>query len=200
MPLVIGGKPESNFDNPLGLLSDCHRRIERFLGSQIAVLEQTDGGALDQHQRETLEKALRYFRIAAPRHTRDEEDSLFPRMRESVSDGARAALETLDKLEADHDKADIWHADVDRLCEQWRSVGEIKGSDKEKLAEDLKNLKALYNHHIHLEDKFVFPAAAKALDAATIKTVGREMAERRGLDPDAPLPDSPFRETAGAAA
>lgn len=199
MPLVIGGKPESNFDNPLGLLSDCHRRIERFLGSQIAILEETGGGALDAHQRETLEKSLRYFRTAAPRHTRDEEDSLFPRMRASISGDAHAALDTLDKLESDHDKADAWHAEVDRLCEQWLADGEIRGADKETLAEDLKGLKALYNHHIHLEDKFVFPAAARALDAGAIKDVGREMAERRGLDPNAPLPDSPFREPAPAA-
>lgn len=198
MPLVIGGKPESNFDNPLGLLSDCHRRIERFLGSQITVLEETGGGALDAHQRDAIERSLKYFRNAAPRHTRDEEDSLFPRIRASVSAEAHAALDTIAKLESDHDKADIWHADVDRLCEQWLCVGEIKGSDKDKLTEDLKNLKALYNHHIHLEDNFVFPAAAKALDAGAIKDVGREMAERRGLDPKGPLPDSPFREAAPA--
>jgi hemerythrin-like domain-containing protein len=194
MPIILGAKPENSFDTPLGLLSDCHRRIERFLGSQIAVLEETGGGALNAEQRETLEKALKYFRTAAPRHTRDEEDSLFPRMRASVSDEAHAALDTLDRLESDHEKADVWHAEVDRLCEHWLAVGEIRGSDKERLGEDLKNLKALYNHHIHLEDKFIFPAAAKALDDATLKEVGREMAGRRGIDPDAPLPDSPFRQ------
>ncbi len=30
MPISIGQKLESDFRNPLGLLSDCHRRIERF--------------------------------------------------------------------------------------------------------------------------------------------------------------------------
>ena len=191
MALVIGGKPESNFKNPLGLLKDCHRRIEKFLGSQLAVLEETDGGALNPDQRETLLKSLRYFREAAPRHTRDEEDSLFPRMRASVSGEAHAALDTLAKLESDHDKADLWHAEVDRLCDQWIARGGIGGEDKDRLAEDLTSLRALYNHHIHLEDNFVFPAAAKALDAQAIDELGREMAARRGIDPDAKLPPLP---------
>ena len=108
MPLVIGGKPESNFANPLGLLQDCHRRIEYFLGQQITALEQTDGGPLNEEQSAALRKALKYFREAAPRHTRDEEDSLFPRMRASVSEAAHAALDTIARLESDHDKADAW--------------------------------------------------------------------------------------------
>jgi iron-sulfur cluster repair protein YtfE (RIC family) len=200
MPLVIGGKPESNFANPLGLLQDCHRRIEYFLGQQITALEQTDGGPLNEEQSTALRKALKYFREAAPRHTRDEEDSLFPRMRASVSEAAHAALDTIARLESDHDKADVWHEEVDRLCEQWLADGEIQGADKERLAEDLKSLKALYNHHIHLEDNFIFPAAGKALDAAAIKELGREMAGRRGLDPDAPIPVSPFHQRGKAIA
>jgi hypothetical protein len=31
MPITIRAKPAGNFSNPLELLSDCHRRIERFL-------------------------------------------------------------------------------------------------------------------------------------------------------------------------
>ena len=30
-PLQIGAAPDHDFDEPLGLLSDCHRRIEHFL-------------------------------------------------------------------------------------------------------------------------------------------------------------------------
>ena len=31
MPITIGAAPEGSFAEPLRLLSDCHRRIERFL-------------------------------------------------------------------------------------------------------------------------------------------------------------------------
>src|SRR3954449_12487157 len=81
MPVVIGAKPESNFTDPIGLLTDCHRRIERFLSVLVQVTAQANGGALTQEQRRGLDTALRYFRDAAPKHTADEESTLFPRLR-----------------------------------------------------------------------------------------------------------------------
>jgi len=78
MPVVIGAKPENSFAEPIGLLEDCHRRIERFL----SVLAQLSGQvSLTADQRASLETALRYFREAAPKHTADEEETLFPRFR-----------------------------------------------------------------------------------------------------------------------
>ena len=43
MPIAIGQKLESDFRDPLGLLSDCHRRIERFLDGLIVISEQARG-------------------------------------------------------------------------------------------------------------------------------------------------------------
>ena len=77
MPIAIGQKLESDFRNPLGLLSDCHRRIERFLDGLIAISEEAQGNKLDDVQRQQFEVGLRYFREAAPKHTLDEEESLF---------------------------------------------------------------------------------------------------------------------------
>lgn len=37
MPVTIGAKRESDFTDPLGMLSDCHRRVERFLQALIKV-------------------------------------------------------------------------------------------------------------------------------------------------------------------
>jgi hypothetical protein len=47
MPITIGKKIESDYWNPLGLLSDCHRRIEQFidlnaLNSNLSVLSGAD--------------------------------------------------------------------------------------------------------------------------------------------------------------
>ena len=81
MNLQIGEPPSPSFQQPLALLSDCHRRVERFLGLLARVAAEGRGGLLDRRQREALEAALRYFREAAPRHTADEEESLFPRLR-----------------------------------------------------------------------------------------------------------------------
>ena len=37
MPITIGAKPTGGFSNPIELLSDCHRRIERFLAVLVTV-------------------------------------------------------------------------------------------------------------------------------------------------------------------
>src|ERR1044072_5942127 len=97
MPVQIGQRAES-FSNPLGLLTDCHRRIEMFLRALTTVAGKSDG-ALDAEQRDALEKSLTYFRDAAPKHPADEEESLFPRMRRVENAEVRAALAQVDSLE-----------------------------------------------------------------------------------------------------
>lgn len=94
--ITIGQPTERDFTDPLGLLGDCHRRIESFLAVLIDVTNETRGAGLDEERRAALRAALRYFREAAPNHTRDEEESLFPRMR--ASDKTRIQT-TLARLE-----------------------------------------------------------------------------------------------------
>jgi Hemerythrin HHE cation binding domain len=80
MPVQIGAKTH-NFTDPTGLLSDCHRRIEMFLGTLEAVSKLIDHPATEETSR-ALASALRYFGEAAPKHTADEEESLFSRLRQ----------------------------------------------------------------------------------------------------------------------
>ena len=80
MPIVIGAKRESDFSDPIGMLGDCHRRIERFLNALLTVATSAKGGPLTNEQQTALATSLRYFREAAPKHTADEEESLFPRL------------------------------------------------------------------------------------------------------------------------
>src|ERR1700694_2567703 len=96
MPIQIGQK-ESDFTDPLGLLSDCHRRIEHFLAVLIRLCDKAQGGPLDAEREDLLKKALAYFRNAAPKHTADEEHSLFPRLRASAA--SEAPLARLAELE-----------------------------------------------------------------------------------------------------
>ena len=105
MPIQIGQPPGHDFDEPLGLLSDCHRRIEHFLHVLAVVDAEAAGGPLTLTHRSALEASLRYFAIAAPKHTADEEESLFPRLRGSSDPAAVAAMTLVDRLEHDHDEA-----------------------------------------------------------------------------------------------
>ena len=88
MLVKIGGPVDHGFDRPLGLLSDCHRRIERFLSVLVTIADAHRGAELPGPDRDALAGALHYFRTAAPRHSADEEESLFPRLRASSDPAA----------------------------------------------------------------------------------------------------------------
>ncbi|MGE0494368.1 MAG: hemerythrin domain-containing protein [Vulcanimicrobiota bacterium] len=177
MYVQIGASPEHDFEQPLGLLSDCHRRIEHFLGVLLKVArEAPPGETLAEPFRRALEVALTYFREAAPRHTQDEEESLFPRLRRAG--GQHPALDT---LESDHQEAEAMHYLVDGLASLWLDAGRLQLVQRALLAATLSRLERLYADHIRLEDEGLFPLAAELLDPGQLAEIGREMAQRRGL-------------------
>jgi hemerythrin-like domain-containing protein len=179
MPITIGKKRESDYTNPLGLLSDCHQRIEQFLDVLIKVVSQARGAALSADQQNGLETALRYFREAAPKHTRDEEESLFPRMLASKDQRVQSAISKLEQLNADHEIADAAHAEVDALGRQWLSQRVLSIESTERFRELLELLRSTYQRHIKTEDHEVFPLAGQILSSDELLSVGQEMAARR---------------------
>ena len=182
MPVQLGVRPDHSFNEPLGLLSDCHRRIEQFLDLLIKVNDEAGEQDLSPAHREALQVALRYFSVAAPKHTQDEEASLFPRLRDVNSAEAREAMAKLDALEADHVRADAAHAEVDLLGLRWLADGRLDSENRQRLRQLLSELRELYRGHIEVEDREVFPLAARVLTHEQVDQVGKEMAERRGLN------------------
>jgi len=164
---------------PLGLLSDCHRRIERFLETLVLTAERAAGGPLEEGARADLRAALAYFRHAAPMHTADEEQSLFPRLRASTHAEAVDAAATLERLERDHDAADEHHRAVDALVQRWLADNRLVDADLAELGRRLAALQAIYGAHIAVEDRELFPAAGRVLSPADLAAIGREMAGRR---------------------
>jgi len=75
--------------------------------------------------RHSLDKALRYFREAAPKHTADEEQSLFPRLRTLESPELSAALEKLEELELDHRWSEPLHLRIEHLGQEYLSKGRL---------------------------------------------------------------------------
>lgn len=177
MPVQIGAKAH-NFSNPTGLLSDCHRRIEMFLGTFAAVAERIDQPASEETVR-VLEGALRYFSQAAPKHTADEEESLFPRLRKSEDPGLRAALSALDDLERDHELVSDMHQNVERLAIQYLQAGRLADSDAAAFRELVSALQSKYREHIGIEDSIVFPLADRLLNESEKASIAQEMAQRR---------------------
>jgi|SRR6516165_9866720 len=179
MPVQIGAKAHS-FLNPMALLSDCHRRIEMFLRSLERVAASIDQ-PLSKDARSALESALRYFCEAAPKHTADEERSLFPRLRQIHLPGTRSALMSLDALEHEHEQANILHAEVNALGIQCLEHGHLSVSETMRFREAVAELWNIYKEHIRVEDELVFPAAEQALSGSEKEAIAREMEERRNV-------------------
>jgi hemerythrin-like domain-containing protein len=181
MPIVISGKRESDFTDPIGMLGDCHRRIVRFLHVLVALATQQNGGPLSDEQRTLLSTSLRYFREAAPKHTADEEESLFPRLRRLDDPDIETVLARIDSLEQDHECADRSHVEVERLGQVWLSNGQLSPADAASFEQLVGQLEMLYRHHIGKEDTEIFPFAARVLPAVDLQAIGNEMAARRGV-------------------
>jgi hemerythrin-like domain-containing protein len=185
MLLKIGRSPEHDFDEPLGLLSDCHRRIEHFLWVLVALASERQGAELGDSERGQLGAALTYFSTAAPRHSEDEEMSLFPRLEASTDSAAAKAVALVRRLECDHVEAAAHHTAVDRIGRRWladhwlpaEAVGELRGH--------LAQLQVIYKSHLAAEEHELFPAAARLLSSAEMQAIGREMAARRSIRPPA---------------
>lgn len=183
MPVALGSKGQADFTQPIELMMDCHRRIEHFLGVLCRVAERYGSRALDPEGREALRTSLDYFQQAAPRHTSDEEQSLFPRLRKVDAPAVRQALAELDHLEAEHRDAEVAHAQVEWIGRQWLMDGELSASQRAQLLATLEVLTQTYARHIEIEDRRIFALASQVLDAGTLAQVGMEMKLRRAASP-----------------
>ncbi len=178
MPVQIGQEAH-HFGQPIGLMTDCHRRIERFLETLKTVASTARGGELSQEQRLALSGALQYFRDSAPKHTADEELSLFPRLRAAGGPDVEAVLAEIEKLEIDHVRADRLHREINQLGETWLRNGRLPKDSAEQFLAFIERLSIMYAAHIALEDARVFPVAQRVLSPETQQAIGREMAGRR---------------------
>jgi hemerythrin-like domain-containing protein len=179
MPVQIGTKAHS-FSDPTGLLSDCHRRIEMFMRVLEGVAKTMDSPPQEE-ARQSLDNALSYFREAAPKHTADEEQSLFPRLRTLGSPQLEAAFSKLEELELDHRRSEPLHSRIERLGQEYLSEGRLPEAQIAEFREAVSQLSAMYLRHIAVEDNILFPAAARALSDRDKQMIAEEMAKRRAL-------------------
>jgi hemerythrin-like domain-containing protein len=176
MGIQIGAKPDSGFDDPLGMLQDCHRRIERFVQVMCVVAKRACGRTLTDEESAAVTAALCYFREGGSRHNADEEESLFPRLRAIETDGRASGLA---HLEEDHRRARELHGQVEALYGKWMDTGALNCGEQQHLRSATGELEGIYSGHIRLEESTVFPRAAQVLDKAAIAAMGLEFKKRR---------------------
>ncbi len=100
-----------------------------------------------------------YFRTGGQRHTADEEESLFPRLRKSDA----KSFEEIDRLEDDHHEANDLHGSVERLYSDWIESGGLGLEETQQLLSQTARLKQLYSDHIQVEETIVFARAIQVL-------------------------------------
>ncbi|MFN7945142.1 MAG: hemerythrin domain-containing protein [Blastocatellia bacterium] len=181
----------ADFSDPLQLLVHCHERIEQ----QLRLLERAGevlrtGITADLAAAfAAIDRASAHFAGPGVKHTADEEESLFPRLRERADQSISDALATLDELEPQHRTAETLHAEFDRLIAELPRHQVPTAMALNQYDALVEQLAALYRPHIRLENELIFPAAARVLTPAELQQIGAAMRARRS-DLLRPSPDT----------
>lgn len=161
------------FDDPLGMLVACHRRIEREIATLARLQRHLPEFGCDDDARAAARAILKYFDGPAPNHHADEEESVFPRLRELAR---HHAADLVADLELDHQA----------LAATWRRLrpllaGISVGVRANLSPKDVDEIGDLYASHIEREERLLIPLAARWLDPAMLRKIGEEMAARRAV-------------------
>jgi len=171
--LLRGGAAKdakATLDHPLEHLVACHERIEE----RLAVLERAAEN-LETNQREALEAAagcFRYFDTSGVLHTRDEEESVFPRITPRL---ARDEAGYLADLESQHREAEELYGRLRRLPDP------LAPDDVTAWRQTVARFCALYRSHIASENERLIRLARSALTGGELAAISAEMKRRRGL-------------------
>jgi hemerythrin-like domain-containing protein len=173
--VTIGQASAPSFDDPIAVLTGCHRRIESnlaTLGRIVAALRAADATPEQQAEaRAALAGPLRYFDRAAVLHAEDEDRSLFPRLREA------GLVTNTDDLTDDHRAHEAMYLAL-RAVATRLAGGEANPAFVDELDLHLGALAGAYAAHIRHEEQALFPLASKLPDVQ-LRAIGLEMQVRR---------------------
>lgn len=168
------GQANATIDTPVEHLVACHRRIE----DRLATLERASGH-LSVRRNEALEairKSIAFLNSSGAQHTMDEEASVFPRLRPSLSP---EDLHYLDSLEGQHREAESVFAQLKEVVEQMTVAPEASAALDLRYSELAARLASLYRPHIQSEDEILTRLARQKLSPDDLRAISVEMRERR---------------------
>jgi len=174
----------AGFDEPLEMLTGCHRRIERQLETLKRLRTHIAERGVDAEASAAAQAVLRYFASAAANHHADEEQDVFPLLASRIEDAGEAARFRAfrESLESDHRTLEAAWARLKKPLEA------IADGLLRTLAEtDVHAFVSAYAHHILAEETNLVEFCNRWLTDADRETLGRSMAARRKV----PLPPRP---------
>ena len=169
--------PAAGFDDPLGLLAGCHRRIAGFCDTLERLEAHLEKTGADAEARDAAQRVCAYFDKAGPQHHADEEVELLPLLRRRARTDAEAAVVAgwEARIGAEHLAQDkVWR----HLREELQAVIDGHGSVLPSAADFV----VLQREHYRFEDAEVFPLAQALLGDEDRAGLGRAMARRRGVE------------------
>ena len=175
--IKIGTSAPAVERDAVDMLLACHQRIRNF--TDIAVRLAEAGGASTPEIANAAEAVHRYYSIALPLHEGDENESVYPRLRQRLTDPAEAAA-----LQAMVDQHGPIDAVVGELLPRWeglRTAPERLPSYSEEIRRNAARLQDLWREHLALEEEIVFPLIRTRLTPDDLQQIHREMKQRRGI-------------------
>lgn len=169
--------PAPTFDEPLEMLAACHERIEEQLCTLEKLIEHLAAKGADAAAREAAAQVMRYFDTAGAAHHRDEDEDMFPVLRNLAAERNRPEVSAvINGLEEDHSTME---AQWSRLRERLEAVAAGRGARLD--TEDVARFAWLYRRHMEKESALVLPFAREAISETERAVLGSRMAARRRI-------------------
>jgi pyridoxamine 5'-phosphate oxidase len=165
------------FDQPISVLKHCHNRIRKQIRTMQNMMTHLPSKGADAAAQRGATAVLQYFEKAAPNHHADEEDDLFPLLRETAQgDDAAQLSDVLPKIMHEHDlMAQAWAA----LQPPLQAIA--AGTGTALSADNVAAFAALYAGHMEKEEQQIAPMALRILNAEQMDRLGKAMEARRGV-------------------
>lgn len=173
MNSLIGATATPGFDDPLEMLQACHGRIQSQCDTLRRLMEHLTTHGNDTQAQQAAHAILRYFDTAGRHHHDDEECDLFPQLL-ATSDRTAAAL--IARLLDEHQLMDGAWQDLRPLLVE---VSERRSDQLD--AQIAERFIGLYAQHIALENGQLLPLASTLLNEEQLRSLGHNMAVRRGV-------------------
>jgi hemerythrin-like domain-containing protein len=159
-------------EGPIDHLQACHRRIE----NRLDTLERAGEHLEDLFEESLLAifNSLRFMDTSGVRHTVDEEESVFPRLRNSLSE---EQIQYLDQLESQHREVDTLYDSLKEVVSQLQ-----REPNPERILayrELVEKLTSAYRAHIASEDSILMKMARSVLTTDELAAIQAEMRARR---------------------
>jgi len=169
----------AGYDDPVGMLQGCHRRIEKKLATLKALCLHLASKGIDAESSVAAQAVLRYFDTAAAYHHEDEEIDLMPILEARVSDASDLA-----RLRALEVRVHEDHLEIERVWGRLRRPleGVADGLMRTIPETDVQALITLYRRHIEAEETVLVPLAQRCMTPHDLAALGRAMATRRGAN------------------